>query len=221
MIASVTSRWLARCGGVTSANTAVLTQTAQQVRWGSTSKKLGDKRGTNTSIESMPSMKDEKVSIEDYARTMDTTIPPEKQAHVDKLKKLIRGGSKSVRSLYREVPTPEEMDQLTIPGNFVPKIAPNAREIIDFALMHIPEKGGPRRSKHKKRMALKWKNKEVEDARRKKEQMAAREKRHRVLKKHRALVREVKKEARKLYWPDGTAKSLPKGYVPKKLTSSL
>jgi len=169
----------------------------------------------------MPSMKDEKVSIEDYARTMDTTIPPEKQAHVDKLKKLIRGGSKSVRSLYREVPTPEEMDQLTIPGNFVPKIAPNAREIIDFALMHIPEKGGPRRSKHKKRMALKWKNKEVEDARRKKEQMAAREKRHRVLKKHRALVREVKKEARKLYWPDGTAKSLPKGYVPKKLTSSL
>jgi len=220
MLASVTSRWLARCG-VSSANTAAITQAAQQVRWGSTTKKIGDKRSTNVSIENTPSQKDSTVSIEEYARTMDTAIPPEKVAHVEKMKKLIRGGHKSVRSLYREVPTPEEMDQLTIPGNFVPKIAPNAREIIDFALSHIPEKGGPRRSKHKKRMALKWKNKEAEDARRKKEKKVARELRHQVLKKQRLLIRAVKKEARKLYWPDGTAKPLPKGYVPKKLTSSL
>jgi hypothetical protein len=222
MLASVTPRWLARCVP-SSAHAAVVTQTIQQVRWGSTSKKLGAKRGTNVSIDKVPSMKDDNVSIEEYAQTMDTTIPPEKQAHVDKLKKQIRGGSsKSLHSLYREVPTPEEMDQLTIPGNFVPKIAINAREIIDFALSHIPEKGGPRRTKHKKRMALKWKNKEAEDARRKKEKQAARLRKHQILKKGRDLVRAMKKEARKLYWPDGTPRPQPKSVgVQKKLTSSL
>ncbi len=38
-------------------------------------------------------------------------------------------------------------------GNFIPKMAENAEALIDYALSHIPKRDGPRRSRHKKRMA--------------------------------------------------------------------
>ena len=109
---------------------------------------------------------------------------------------MISGGHLSERSLYREVPTPEEMDLIKITGNFIPNIAPNARELIDFALSHIPVKTGPRRSKHKKRMAHKWAVKEAQDALRKKQTRYARENKHKNLNYHRSLVKKYLNEAK-------------------------
>lgn len=187
-----------------SATSLLGVQVQSAVRWGSTARKLGDKRTKYKTLESVPDTSDPNVSIDEFAMAMDTTIPPEKQAHVDAMKKLISGGPKSVRSLYRDVPTPEEIDKLNIPGNFIPKIAPNARAIIDFALMHIPEKGGPRRSKHKKRMALKWARKEVQDALVKKQKIAAHEKKHVKMRKQHVLIKKYKKLAIQLYGPKKT-----------------
>jgi hypothetical protein len=112
-------------------------------------------------------------SVDEYLLSIDTTVPDDKRAHVEKLKKQIRGGHLSKRSLYREVPTQEELEAIKFTGNFLPRIAPNAEELIDWALSHIPERAGPRRSRRAKRMALKWKIKRENDARRKKENVAA------------------------------------------------
>jgi hypothetical protein len=179
------------------------THTLTAIRWGSTTKKLGNKRTNFKTLESIPSTVDPNVPIEAFAASMNTTIPPEKQAHVDAMKKKISGGALSVRvrSLYRDVPTPLEIDKLNIPGNFIPKIASNARELIDFALMHIPEQGGPRRSKHKKRMAQKWERKRVADAVRKKNAVANHEAKHKKLRKRNLLIQKYKREALRLYGP--------------------
>jgi hypothetical protein len=134
----------------------------------------------------------------ELARTIDTTIPENKLAHVEKLKKAIRGGALSERSLYREVPTPEEMDAIKFTGNFIPNIAPNAEELISFALSHIPEKTGPRRSRHKKRMAHKWEVKRTQDAKRKADTIAAREAKHAKLQKHRQSVKKILKQAKNM-----------------------
>ena len=91
----------------------------------------------------------------------------------------------SKRSLYRDVPTQEELEAIKFTGNFVPKIAPNAEELIDWALSHIPERAGPRRSRRAKRMALKWKIKRENDARRKAENVAALARKHAKMKMHR------------------------------------
>jgi hypothetical protein len=194
----VFSTRLSRCSVPLREQIPQLALALNQLRWGSTYKKLAEKKIGGNDIE-LTSTDQNTQSMEDLARSIDTTIAPEKRAHVEALKKAISGGHKSVRSLYREVPTPEELDQLAIQGNFIPKIAPNARELIDFALSHIPEKGGRRGTRKQKRMALKWKIKVANDARRKKETVAALERKHKVLAKQRALIKKYKKEARKLY----------------------
>lgn len=112
-------------------------------------------------------------SMDEYLMSIDTTVPEEKKAHVEKLKKQIRGGHLSKRSLYRDVPTTEELDAIKFTGNFLPRIAPNAEQLIDWALSHIPERAGPRRSRRARRMAIKWKIKRADDARRKTEKVAA------------------------------------------------
>jgi len=40
-------------------------------------------------------------------------------------------------AIYREVPRPEEIQGY---GNFMPKMAPNAEALIDWALSHIPKR---------------------------------------------------------------------------------
>ena len=124
-------------------------------------------------------------SMEEYLLSIDTTVPESKREHVDKLKKQIRGGHLSKRSLYREVPSQEELESIKSTGNFLPRIAPNAEELIDWALSHIPERAGPRRSRRAKRMALKWKIKRENDARRKKENVAALARKQARMKMHR------------------------------------
>ncbi len=65
-------------------------------------------------------------------------------------------------ALYRDVPLPEE---LKTTGNFISKVPPNAQELIDYALSHIPTRArdkstegdgklgiGRRNSRQKKRM---------------------------------------------------------------------
>ena len=128
---------------------------------------------------------DDFESMEEYLLSIDTTVPESKREHVDKLKKQIRGGHLSKRSLYREVPTQEELEAIKSTGNFLPRIAPNAEELIDWALSHIPERAGPRRSRRAKRMARKWQIKRENDARRKKETVAALARKQARMKMHR------------------------------------
>ena len=173
------------------------------IRHGSSTKKLGEKRMGNIkgpwNTNNVPEKEDD-IDINELAASIDTTIPADKIAHVEKLKKMISGGHLSERSLYREVPTLDEIDQIhsEIKGNFIPNVAPNARELIDFALSHIPERDGPRRSKHKKRMAQKWANKEKADAIRKKQCQIAHEKKHKKLNYHRGLVKKYLKQAKQI-----------------------
>ena len=193
----------------------------QQVRHGSSTKKLAEKR-LNDSLSQQVRKAAEAAAAdgvvfdednlggrgetaEELARTLDFTVPEDKLEHVKMLKKKISGGHLSERSLYREVPTPAEMDLIKIPGNFIPNIAPNAREIIDFALSHIPVRDGPRRSRQKKRMAHKWEVKRAQDAKRKAQTIAAREAKHKKLNHHRNNVKKVLAQAAEINAAKATA----------------
>lgn len=92
----------------------------------------------------------ELVSIEDIIAKIDTTLTPEQQAHVDKLKRKMKGKSQ-LPSPYRDVPA---VNQITGFNGFLPNVPANADKIIDWALAHIPVKGGARRTREKKRIAL-------------------------------------------------------------------
>lgn len=74
----------------------------------------------------------------------------------------------------------------------MPKIAENADALIDYALSHLPEKGGYRGSRKKKRMALRFKNKEFQDKRRKAETIKAKLVKDQKAKVVRAKVKEYK-----------------------------
>jgi len=90
------------------------------------------------------------LDIDEFIRNIDTTLTPEQQARVDKIKQSF-AGPKAKRSLYRDVATPNEMAKLEYDG-FPAKTTENAQKLIDYALSFLPEKAGPRRSRHKKRM---------------------------------------------------------------------
>lgn len=134
-------------------------------------------------------------SIAELARSIDTTLSPEQKAYVDTLRKQIRGGPNTPRSLYRDVPRPEEVTGV---GNFLPQIADDAEALIDFALSHIPRKAGPRRSREKQRRRLKFVAKKKQDDLRKEQTVAAKLKHDQKLKKSRALVRHYKEEGARL-----------------------
>ena len=102
-------------------------------------------------------------TIEEILSSIDTTLTSEQREHVDKLKKQIRGGPNSPRSLYRDVARP---DELVGEGNFFPRLADNAESLIDYALSFIPRKDGYRGSRRKKRMSSKLDNKRENAARR-------------------------------------------------------
>ena len=134
--------------------------------------------------------KDEGVtarSLQALAASIDTTLTEDQKKHVAAIKKKIGMGHK-VRSLYREVPTTEELDKLPI-GNFRPLIADNAQELIDYALSFIPKRTGPRQSRRKKRMFAKWEAKRQQDAQRKRETAAAILKKQAKTKKQNELCR--------------------------------
>ena len=137
-----------------------------------------------------------KKTIDEVARAIDTTLTPEQRDHVEMLKRKIKGGPNSPRSLYRDVPRP---DELTGVGNFLPKIADNAQELIDFALSHIPKRDGPRRSRYYQRLLLKNQAKQKQHAERKVQLAAAKLKKDAKLKRQRILIRQYKEEAAKLY----------------------
>ena len=77
--------------------------------------------------------------MDDWLASIDTTLTPEQKEKVAKLKHQITGAGPPehgpIRSLYRDVPRPEEIRGTQ---NFFPKVPPNAQELVDYALSHIP-----------------------------------------------------------------------------------
>lgn len=142
--------------------------------------------------------------IGDIANSIDTTLTAEQQEYVAKLKKKIKGGVNSRRSLYRDVPLPEEVRGL---GNFMPRIADNAEALIDYALSHVPPRAGPRRSRRKKRMELRWSTKRKYDTIKKTQINEANLKRHQRRKRISEELRAVKAEAASLYSSSAAAAS--------------
>ena len=132
-------------------------------------------------------------TIDELARSIDTTLTAEQRVHVDMLRRKIKGGANAPRSLYRDVPRP---DEVTGVGNFLPKIADNAEELIDFALSHVPLQAGPRRSRFKQRLINKAMAKKKQDDLRKEQTLAARLLKDVKLKKQRALVQQYLAEAK-------------------------
>lgn len=130
-----------------------------------------------------------KRSVEEVVKTIDTTLTPEQKAYVEKIKKLIKGGVNSPKSEYREVPKPEDIKAV---GGFMPNVAPNAEELIDWALSFIPPKEGTRGTRRKKRMALKHAVKRNHDAKKKAEKIAAELRRQKRLVRIRNEVRAMK-----------------------------
>ena len=100
--------------------------------------------------------------------------------------------------MYRDVPTQEEIEAIKFQGNFLPKIAPNAEELIDWALSHVPERAGPRRSRRAKRMLRKWEIKRADDARRKSERVAALARKQAKRVAHRERANQYRLEAARL-----------------------
>ena len=90
------------------------------------------------------------LSIDEIIASVNTKLDPQQLEYVNKLQKSARGTSK-VRSLYRDVPKPEDLSST---GNFISKIAPNAQELIDYALSHVNKRAGPTHSRQKKRMRV-------------------------------------------------------------------
>lgn len=146
-------------------------------------------------------------SLDEFLLSIDTSFPEEKRAHVEALKKSIRGGPRSERSLYRDVPTQEEIEAIKFQGNFLPKIAPNAEELIDWALSHVPERAGPRRTRKAKRMQRRGDIKRADDSRRKTEKVAALARKLAKRDAHRAKANSYRAEAAKLRGETGTTSS--------------
>jgi hypothetical protein len=108
-------------------------------------------------------------SIDEVAASIDTTLTPEQREYVEMLKKKAKGTS-TVRSLYRDVPLPEELKST---GNFISKVAPNAQELIDYAYTFVPKRDGARNSRRKKRMLARIEQSHHDHQRRIKETVAA------------------------------------------------
>ena len=77
----------------------------------------------------------------------------------------------------------------------MPKMAPNADKLIDYALSFIPKRAGPRRSRYKKRMLARQNQRVANDARRiiqtrkaKEAKLEKSKKAREVTKKYKAIV---------------------------------
>jgi hypothetical protein len=90
-------------------------------------------------------------------------------------------------------------------GNFYPKLADNAEQLIDYALSFIPKRDGPRGSRQKKRMAHKWEIKRRNDARRKQETHHAIMRKQAKAKKDRELAKKYREQARAMRAGSGSA----------------
>ncbi len=90
---------------------------------------------------------------EEIAARLNLELSPAQRAKVEAIKKAYKGGKYGTpeykRSVYRDVPLSEEIQGT---GNFLPKIAPDAEKLIDYALTFIPDRAGYRGSRKKKRM---------------------------------------------------------------------
>lgn len=132
-------------------------------------------------------------NIDEFLQNIDTTLTEEQQAKVERIKKKIKGPH-AKRSFYRDVPTFEELDRMKKQPLPV-KLASNAEKLIDFALSFLPEKTGPRRTRHKKRMMHRWQQTINDHARRKQETKAAVARRLEKQRKQRELVKSIKLQA--------------------------
>ena len=108
-------------------------------------------------------------TIDEVAASIDTTLTPEQREYVEMLKKKARGTS-TVRSLYSDVPLPQELKST---GNFISKVAPNAQELIDYAYTFVPKRDGARNSRRKKRMQVRLDQSKHDHQRRIRETAAA------------------------------------------------
>lgn len=145
----------------------------------------------------------ENALISEIANSIDTTLTPEQQEYVKTIKKKIHGGPNSRRSLYRDVPKPEEIEGM---GNFMPRLADNAEALIDYALSRIPKRDGPRRNRRKKRMALKWATKRKYDAIKKEQKSQANLRRHKRFQRITQEIKNIKLEAQRINDARTTAK---------------
>lgn len=92
------------------------------------------------------------TDLNEYVKSIDTKLSPEKRAHVERLKRQIKGGPNSPRSIYRDIPTAEEVDKYF--SENPPFIPDNAEALIDYALSLVPERAGKRGSRRKRRFEL-------------------------------------------------------------------
>jgi hypothetical protein len=112
-----------------------------------------------------------------FLEEVDTTLTPEQQKYVDELKQKYLKSSGSKYSPYRDVPSVEEQEKF--PNmQYRPYIPENAEALIDWALSHVPERGGYRGTRAKKRMAHRWEQKRRNDAHRKTGELKSHHRRH-------------------------------------------
>mmetsp|Transcript_21937 Transcript_21937/g.19958 ORF Transcript_21937/g.19958 Transcript_21937/m.19958 type:complete len:196 (+) Transcript_21937:95-682(+) len=132
--------------------------------------------------------------VEEYVKSIDTTLTKEQQEYVDQIKKKIIGTSRA-RSPYRNVPLPEERDQDSVLVSMYP---PNADALIDYALSHIPRRGGPRRSNAKKRYFNKLEVTRWQHAKKKDELRDAAKRKLEKRKKQNILIQQYKLQAKEI-----------------------
>jgi hypothetical protein len=70
-------------------------------------------------------------AIEEITDRIDTSLTKDQSAHVEKLKKIMKGAS-GKRSLYRDVPRPNEVEAYE---GFLPNIPPNAEQARSFLFL--------------------------------------------------------------------------------------
>jgi len=139
------------------------------------------------------SFKDEdRRSVSEIAASIDTTLTSEQKEYVATIRRKIRGGDRTPRSLYREVPLPHEIKG---DGGFMPNIPPNADALIDYALSHIPVRGGPRGTRRKKRLARKAEAIKKINDKKKEGQKNAIERKQAKLRRIRLEVKQVREQA--------------------------
>lgn len=137
------------------------------------------------------------MPIDELALSIDTTLTEEQKEKVARIKRKIKGKD-AVRSLYRDVPTTQELEMMKFPGNFRPQLAPNAEALVDYAIAQLPEGDGPRRSKHKKRMQQRQQQIRDNHTRRKLETHESLKRKHKKKAYHDNLVKFYYAEAAKM-----------------------
>ncbi len=57
------------------------------------------------------------VNVEEFLKTVDTTLTDEQRAYIETIKRKIKGGKNQPRSVYRDVGTQEERDREDLENN--------------------------------------------------------------------------------------------------------